>query len=246
MAFTSCGSNNNHADNGGRNTGAYRAHLVFPAELPRMDTVANALKGIDCDAIGIAVIRFAFFDGADAPLVEDQFPCSDHHATVAGIPAGNNRRVVVTAESQNGDILLQGEERNITIRENRDTKGGDIAMTPVSSGDQDDGTSPTDPPESFTNGFGMAFNLIPAGAFTMGSPAAESGRDDNEIQHQVTLTQAFYIQTTEVTQGQWQAVMGENPSSFQNCGDNCPVETVSWDDIQEFLIRINAQSCRIL
>jgi formylglycine-generating enzyme required for sulfatase activity len=243
LTLFSCGpGGGDHADNGGRNTGAYRAGLVFPDDIPHMDTEANALKGIDCDADGISIIRFAFFDASDSPIVEDQFPCSDHQATVAGIPAGNNRRVMVTAEDQGGEVLLRGEAGNITIRKNRITEGGDIAMTPVPSGDQDDGTSPTDPPESFTNDFGMTFNLIPAGTFTMGSPAAESGRDDNEIQHQVTLTQAFYMQTTEVTQGQWRAVMGENPSYFQNCGDNCPVETVSWDDVQEFLARINAQS----
>ena len=179
--------------------------------------------------------------------MEDQFPCSDHQATVAGIPAGNDRRVVVTAEDQGGKVLLRGEASNITTRKNRVTEGGDIAMTPVSSGDPDDDTSPTDPPEtdppeSFTNELGMTFHLIPAGAFTMGSPATELGRADDEIQHQVTLTQAFYMQTTEVTQGQWQVVMGENPSSFQPCGDNCPVEYVSWDDVQEFPTQLNAQS----
>jgi len=91
----------------------------------------------------------------------------------------------------------------------------------------------------FTNPLGMTFNLIPAGTFTMGSPEDEPGRNDNETQHQVTLTQAFYMQTTEVTQGQWEAVMGENPSSFQDCGDNCPVEAVFWDDIQGFIAKMN-------
>jgi formylglycine-generating enzyme required for sulfatase activity len=147
---------------------------------------------------------------------------------VAGIPTGNNRRVVVTAESQSGEVLLSGEERNITIRKNRTTEGGDITMTPVS-------------PSSFTNDFGMTFNLIPAGTFMMGSPETELNRHDDEIHHQVTLTQDYYMQTTEVTQGQWRAVMGQNPSHFQNCGDNCPVESVSWNDIQEFLRRLNAQ-----
>ena len=178
--------------------------------------------------------------------MDDQFPCSNHQATVAGIPAGNNRRVVVTAEDQRGEILLRGEERNITIRKNRVTEGGDIVMTSVSSGDQsddqDDEASPPDPSDSFTNHLGMTFNLISAGTFMMGSPATGLGRQADEIQHEVTLTQAFYMQITEVTQGQWQTVMGQNPSHFQNCGLNCPVESVSWSDIQEFLTRINVQS----
>jgi formylglycine-generating enzyme required for sulfatase activity len=95
---------------------------------------------------------------------------------------------------------------------------------------------------SFSNDLGMTFNLIPAGTFMMGSPETELGRYDDEIPHEVTLTQAFYMQTTEVTQGQWQAVMGQNPSYFQNCGLNCPVGNVSWDDVREFLIRLNAQT----
>lgn len=47
------------------------------------------------------------------------------------------------------------------------------------------------------------------------------------------------MQTTEVTQGQWRAVMGDNPSRFKNCGDDCPVESVSWNDVQEFIRRLN-------
>jgi len=47
------------------------------------------------------------------------------------------------------------------------------------------------------------------------------------------------MQTTEVTQGQWQAVMGNNPSYFNNCGEDCPVEQVSWNDAQEFIRRLN-------
>ena len=81
----------------------------------------------------------------------------------------------------------------------------------------------------------MTFVLIPAGTFQMGSPADEEDRDDDEQQHQVTLSQPFYLQTTPVTQGQWQKVMGNNPAHFNEGGEDCPVEQVSWDDAQEFL-----------
>ena len=47
------------------------------------------------------------------------------------------------------------------------------------------------------------------------------------------------MQTTEVTQGQWKAVTGSNPSHFKNCGDHCPVEMVSWNDVQEFIKKLN-------
>jgi len=93
--------------------------------------------------------------------------------------------------------------------------------------------------DTFTNSLGMTFKLIPAGTFTMGSPKDELGRADGETQHQVTLTKTHYMQTTEVTQGQWKAVMGNNPSAFPNCGDDCPMESVSWDDAQAFITELN-------
>jgi formylglycine-generating enzyme required for sulfatase activity len=91
----------------------------------------------------------------------------------------------------------------------------------------------------FTNKLGMSFVYIEPGTFTMGSPSNESGRGDDERQHQVTLTRGYYLQTTEVTQGQWQLMMGGNPSEFINCGAECPVERVSWDDVQVFIRRLN-------
>ncbi|MBW1815115.1 MAG: SUMF1/EgtB/PvdO family nonheme iron enzyme, partial [Deltaproteobacteria bacterium] len=84
--------------------------------------------------------------------------------------------------------------------------------------------------EKFTNSLGMKFVYIKPGSFMMGSPSSEPGRDNNERQHKVTLTKGFYAQTTEVTQGQWKAVMRYNPSYFKHYGDGCPVEKVSWND----------------
>ena len=92
---------------------------------------------------------------------------------------------------------------------------------------------------TFTNSLGMTFNLIPAGTFMMGSPADEPERYSNETLHQVTLTKSYYMQTTEVTQGQWREVMGSNPSYFTSCGDDCPVERVSWNDVQAFITELN-------
>jgi formylglycine-generating enzyme required for sulfatase activity len=86
---------------------------------------------------------------------------------------------------------------------------------------------------------GMTFVYIPPGTFMMGSPEDEPGRYDNERQHLVTLSQGVYMQTKEVTQGQWKIVMGDNPCYFQYCGDDCPVEQVSWKDVQQFIWRLN-------
>jgi formylglycine-generating enzyme required for sulfatase activity len=82
---------------------------------------------------------------------------------------------------------------------------------------------------------------IPAGTFVMGSPASETGRDQDEVQHEVTLTKGFWMMEHEVTQGEWLAVMGSNPARFKQCGPNCPVEQVSWDAAVEFARRVSAR-----
>ena len=71
----------------------------------------------------------------------------------------------------------------------------------------------------------------------MGSPETEVGRSKYEIPHEVTISPNFYIGATEVTQAQWQKVMGNNPSKFN--GDELPVETVSWDQAVEFCKRLS-------
>jgi formylglycine-generating enzyme required for sulfatase activity len=87
--------------------------------------------------------------------------------------------------------------------------------------------------------YGMTFNLLPAGTFTMGSPDDEPGGPyDYETQHQVTLSKSFYMQTTEVTNKQWNAVIvakgrGINPSGSHS-GDNYPVEHVNWYEAASF------------
>ena len=79
---------------------------------------------------------------------------------------------------------------------------------------------------------------VEAGTFTMGSPTNEAGRDGSESQHKVTLTRDFYLGRTEVTQAQWKAVMGDDPSEQK--GDNLPVEQVSWHDAMKFCEKLNA------
>jgi len=94
-------------------------------------------------------------------------------------------------------------------------------------------------PGEYINSVGMKFIRVPAGTFMMGSPDTEIRRDRNEILHQVTLTRAYYLQTTEVTQQQWLDVMGTYPSHFENCGMTCPVENVRYSDVMQFLKRLN-------
>nr|WP_048182477.1 formylglycine-generating enzyme family protein [Methanosarcina sp. MTP4] len=94
-------------------------------------------------------------------------------------------------------------------------------------------------PKTFTSPFtGMEFILIPAGEFEMGSLLDEKDRYDYEIPaHNVQFKNPFYMGKYPVTQKQWVAVMGDNPSSFK--GDDRPVESVSWKDVQEFIKKLN-------
>ena len=98
---------------------------------------------------------------------------------------------------------------------------------------------------------GMKLALIPAGTFLMGSPAGEAARDTAEgPQHSVTISQPFYMGVYEVTQGEYESVMGTNPSSFSKTGSSkskvsgmdtgkFPVETVLWDNAQEFCRKLS-------
>jgi formylglycine-generating enzyme required for sulfatase activity len=81
---------------------------------------------------------------------------------------------------------------------------------------------------------------IKGGCFQMGSPPDELGRDKDERYHRVCVKE-FIIGKTEVTQRQWQEVMNTNPSYFSRC-DDCPVEQVTWDNVQTYLQRLNART----
>jgi len=92
------------------------------------------------------------------------------------------------------------------------------------------------------NGIKMDFCWIPPGEFMMGSPSSERGRKADEgPQHRVNVTKGFWMGKYEVTQAQWQAVMGNSPLDFKKAGGDAPVEQVKWEDSQEFLRRLNAR-----
>lgn len=106
---------------------------------------------------------------------------------------------------------------------------------------------------------GIEFVYIPAGSFLMGSSDGEAKAaltDERNLtvdhksklfargqpQHKVSIGHGYYLGRYEVTQGEWQAVMGNNPSYFKDCGGNCPVEQVSWDEVQQFVDKLNARN----
>ncbi len=88
---------------------------------------------------------------------------------------------------------------------------------------------------------GMKFTLIKAGSFMMGSPENESGRKKDEAQHNVTISKDYFMGIYEVTQSEWEAIMGDNPSWNYKCS-KCPVEKVSWEDAQTFVKKMNSKT----
>ncbi|HEY8996094.1 MAG TPA: formylglycine-generating enzyme family protein, partial [Lacunisphaera sp.] len=115
----------------------------------------------------------------------------------------------------NGNVAARRElHRNAVLERPRPPTPGSAAMVPE---------------------LDLELLYVAPGPFTMGSPENEADRDSEEgPQTQVTLTQGFWIGKTEVTQGQYEAIMGANPSEFKTAGKNAPVENVSWLEAMEF------------
>ena len=134
---------------------------------------------------------------------------------------------------------------------------GDIPreVSPVPISDTSSPSPPPPPPPAqprrplnlddvITNSVGMKLKLIPAGEFLMGSPVSEKGRVEGETQHRVRISQGFYLQTTEVTQGQWELVMGTKPwkgQPYVTEGPDYAANYVSWSEAMEFCQKLSAK-----
>ena len=93
---------------------------------------------------------------------------------------------------------------------------------------------------------GMTLVELPPGRFTMGSAAMEIGRNDDELLHDVEVTRPFLLGQNEVTQQEWRTVMGTTPAHFSSCGPRCPVENISYAEVQKFLEKLNAHPPQML
>lgn len=92
---------------------------------------------------------------------------------------------------------------------------------------------------------GIEFATICAGTFQMGCTAGESDCDEDEQSHSVTLTHDFQVGVTEVTQAQFEAITGYNPSRNTDCGGDCPVETVTWDEAAAYATLLSREAGRM-
>nr|WP_321497632.1 formylglycine-generating enzyme family protein [uncultured Methanolobus sp.] len=123
-------------------------------------------------------------------------------------------------------LLLAISVTGCTSDDNGSDNGND-------AGSSSSGTASTPTGDKYTNSIGMQFQRIDAGSFNMGT----SKYAYSQPIHEVRLSDDFYIGTYEVTQAQWEEVMGSNPSSFK--GDDNPVDSISWNDVQEFISKLN-------
>jgi formylglycine-generating enzyme required for sulfatase activity len=136
------------------------------------------------------------------------------------------------------------KEREQQAEEN----GGRLAAVTAAPPEAVSSSAPRPSPEPSavayrTNDLGMEFVVVPAGEFQMGCSEGAKPNDcsrDERPRHQVQITKAFEIGKTELTQKQWQAVMGSNPSAFK--GEDLPVEQVTFAQVQEFVDKLNARN----
>ncbi|WP_407281767.1 formylglycine-generating enzyme family protein [Methanolobus sp. WCC1] len=122
-------------------------------------------------------------------------------------------------------LLLAISVTGCTSEDNGSDNGNDAGSSSAGA------ASPTG--NEYTNSIGMQFQRIDAGTFDMGT----SKYAYSQPIHEVRIGDAFYIGTYEVTQAQWEEVMGSNPSEFS--GDDNPVDSVSWNEVQEFISKLN-------
>jgi formylglycine-generating enzyme required for sulfatase activity len=124
---------------------------------------------------------------------------------------------------------------------NKESKPSEEGKAPNEAGADGEAKSPLKPlAVDLGGGVKLELVLIPAGEFKMGSPDSDKSAFPGEKpQHRVRITKPFCLGKYLVTQEQWEAVMGNNPSSFK--GPKNPVEEVSWDDCQKFLEKLNAK-----
>ncbi len=200
--------------------------------------VANVgLEGSDLD------VRLQVFDGATGRMAsEETLPRLGPGAwfqksgVLGGVANGYCR---LTVASGTDSFLAYGILNDGESPASGTNDGSYVAMEAVAGSGPEPGevtvTLPGDVP--------LTMVRVPAGTFLMGSPATERGRDPRETRHAVTLTADYYVGKYAVTQGQWTAIMGTNPSANFRCGADCPVERVAWDEIREaggFLEKLNA------
>ena len=180
------------------------------------------------------------FDGGDASRVGKLLGAATIVSGRISAAPGNRRTAIVSVrllDVRTGEILKSVDVEISASKLNLSATSS--ATAPIMKRASGSGNN-VSPKQVSENSIGMKFVLIPAGSFVMGSPASERrGRPDLnnvETQHSVVLSQPFEIGMFEVTQAQYETIMGENPSHFKS--PDHPVEQVTWQDVETFCNRL--------
>ena len=158
--------------------------------------------------------------------------CNDYNACMVDLPSYNKRSQELLAMVGRFVNVVQQEKKKSDVGS---STAGD-ALTAIESelGDPPPPRPPPPPPSL------EGWIRIEPGCFNMGTPAEEDGHHPRESPvHEACITRPFHMKETEVTQGEWRALMGSNRSFFRYCGDNCPVERVGWWDALDYCNRLS-------
>ncbi|MEZ0328204.1 MAG: PEGA domain-containing protein [Dissulfuribacterales bacterium] len=246
-----------------------RLHIVLIKELEGLEVISNPPDAdvyVDSKPVGRTPLAIQIPPGEHDILVAKDATYEDY-ATKISLSKGQSKKLTVTLNPKRPRLIIETEPREAQVFLNDrylantplqtelasgryrirvskkgwrsaveefvvsagETKRLDIRLKPLPS----PGTVEKEPAT------GMEFVWVPEGCFTMGSPGSELKRDQDEGPTQEVCLNGFWMGRFEVTQGQWQKIMGSNPSSFKN-GPNFPVENVSWKDAKAFVERFSS------
>jgi len=206
---------------------------------PGLDKNMHLVAGSLCIDRGVSGLVSDDIDGGLRPVGAGYDIGADEYGT-AGPARSLGREHTPQPEGQQmaPGALIPTQQRPSNLPERVVSTASHDGRTSV---DKPPGPEPNSPVAStpkagdvMTNSIGMKLVWIPAGEFMMGSPMSEPEREPEEVQHRVRISKGFWMGVYEVTQREYLAVMGNNPSIF-----DLPVETVSWDDAQEFCRKLS-------
>ncbi len=153
--------------------------------------------------------------------------------------AGTTKIELLYRQSWN-TVPVNRFETTVIVKARTPSPSPPLTVTPTPYVDEEDRMITIPLPGLSEKAKPLEMVLINGGSFTMGSPRSQEFRESNEWpQHEVTISKDFYMGRYEVTQGQWQALMGRNPAGYQDGNLNHPVENVSWNDCKMFIERLN-------
>lgn len=246
-----------------------RLHIILVKELEGLEVISNPSGAdvyVDSKLAGQTPLAIQVPPGEHEILVAKDATYEDY-ATKISLSKGQSKKLTVTLNPKRPRLLIETEPREAQVFLNdryvanaplqTDLSPGRYRITvrkkgwrnaieevAVSAGETkklDIHLKPLPRPGAIEKEpvTGMEFVWVPEGCFTMGSPASELKRDQDEGPAQEVCVNGFWMGRFEVTQGQWQKLMNSNPSSFKN-GPDFPVENVSWQDAKAFVERMSA------